>query len=183
MLAPFERIGRAVMDLGFGGFLEKFESHFGPGLTKALLVLIGLAIAALCGSVIWEYLLLPIAQTLPDPKTGPAYQFGKLVVITALFLMIVNQLLNLLDNYLKRGLRKRWREDIKEAERVFEETLRLRDEVQVLRLEAADNAAAAELVLDEAILAALDRGLITQEQADELRDLGHHPSGDPKPAA
>lgn len=48
------------MDLGFGGFLEKFEEHFGKGWTKALLVLIGMTVATICLAIIWRYLIAPI---------------------------------------------------------------------------------------------------------------------------
>lgn len=181
LATPFERVGRAVMDLGFGGFLEKFEQHFGAGITKALLILIGLTVASLCGSVIWTYLLLPIAQLLPDPKSGPAYQFAKLTLIVALFLMMVNQLLDLANNYLKRKLRTRLREKVERAERLMVELNEARAEAEALHSQLVDCSAAARLVLEEAINTAVGRELITVEQADELRELAKTPASDDPP--
>ena len=51
-LSLLEGIGRAMMDFGFGAFLEKFEAHFGKRPTKVLLILIGLAIVAATTSLI-----------------------------------------------------------------------------------------------------------------------------------
>jgi Na+/melibiose symporter-like transporter len=163
------------MDLGFGGFLEKFENHFGSGLTKAMLILIGLAVASLCGSVIWAYLLLPIAQLIPDPRSGTAYQFAKLVLILALFLMLTNQLLDLADNYLKKKLRGRLRENVERSERLMEELKDTRAEVDLLHKQVGDNNAASRLILDEAIATALEQKLLTSEQVAEFRGLLDQP--------
>jgi len=178
--APFEKIGRAVMDLGFGGFLEKFEDHFGRGLTKALLILIGLAVAAMCGSVIWTYLLKPIAELLPDPgnRSSEAYQFAKLTLIVALFLMITNQLISLADNYLKRGIRRQMREKVAEAQLLAdraEKNLAMAqaafDRAEQASRETGDVLAEAGLLVEHVLSSALEQGLITQQQADELRAL------------
>jgi hypothetical protein len=183
LIFSLERIGRALVDLGFGGFLEKFENHFGKGLTKALLVLIGLAVASVCGSIVWTYLLLPITQMIPDPRSGGAFQFAKLVLIVAIFLMITNQLLQLFDNFVMRRLRKRYREEVERAEKLMAELIETREITQALHDEVADNNAASRLVLDEAMAASLERGLITPEQAAELRAmLEREPSSEARPA-
>ncbi len=56
------------MDLGFGSFLEKFEQHFGLRATKAFLVLIGLAVCALCLGAIWQWLIAPLLDFLQSPN-------------------------------------------------------------------------------------------------------------------
>jgi hypothetical protein len=48
------------MDFGLDGYLDKFEKHFGSGWTKALLILIGLAITGACLGVIWTFIVAPI---------------------------------------------------------------------------------------------------------------------------
>jgi len=171
-----------VIDLGFGGFLEKFEQHFGSGLTKALLVVIGLAVATLCGSVIWTYLLLPLALMIPDPRSGPAYQVAKLILIVAIFLMITNQLIALFDNWVKRKIRRQMRETLATANEVSnnaQETLRKAheayDRAERVQKAAADTLAAADLAMEQALAVAVGKELITQEQADELRALRNAP--------
>ncbi|HET9458771.1 MAG TPA: hypothetical protein VFO51_02165 [Sphingomicrobium sp.] len=197
LFAPFEQIGRVAMDLGFGGFLEKFENHFGSSVTKVLLVLIGLAVAVLCGSVIWAYLLLPIAQMIPDPRSTRAYEIAKLILIILFFLMITNQLLGLADNYLKRRIRAQMRQKLaeanklagraekklKEARAAVGEAKQIREEAKQLHIETGDALAAADLLIERMFEAALEKGMITQEQADELRSLRDKPLRSPGASA
>ena len=154
------------MDLGLGGFLEKFESHFGRGLTKALLILIGLAVATFSGSVVWEYLLLPFAQLLPDPKSGPAYEFLKLTLIVAFFLMIVNELIKLADNYQRQKIRRQMKEVLSEAKQ-HEATGRENLE------EAKAILANLEGTMDQVFAHALEHGMLTQAQVDELKEVAN----------
>jgi hypothetical protein len=55
------------MDFGVDGFLDKFEKHFGELATKALLILIGLAIAAVCIGAIWQWLVSPLLIFFQTP--------------------------------------------------------------------------------------------------------------------
>ncbi len=54
--------GRLAVDFGFGAFLDKIEEHFGKRVLKALLILIGLAVALFCGKMIWEIALAPLVS-------------------------------------------------------------------------------------------------------------------------
>lgn len=159
------------MDLGFGGFLEKFEDHLGRGWTKALVILIGLTVATICGSLLWQYLLLPIAELIPDPHSGPAAQFAKLVFVAALFLMITNQLWDLVDNFLRKRLRARLREGVERSERLVKELKEARSEVSDLHAKYGDRIAVAELAVERAINVSLERGLLTPQEAAELRAM------------
>lgn len=65
-----EDVGRWVMDLGFSGVIEKFEEHWGKRLTRALLMLIGLGVAAVCMGAIWEWLISPLLSFFQTPVWG-----------------------------------------------------------------------------------------------------------------
>jgi hypothetical protein len=166
------------MDLGFGGFLEKFEDHFGGGLTKALLILIGLTVATLCGSVLWTYLLLPIAELIPDGKSGPAYQFAKLALILAIALMLVNQLLGLADNYLRSRLRRQMHERLDAARKILGDAEKNNVQAQKFNadaqadvVKAKDYLAAAEMTMERLLSYAFAHGMLTQAEVEELRSL------------
>ena len=65
MLAFAETVGRRIaVDFGFGALLDKIEEHFGKGVLKVFLVLIGLAVALFCGKMIWEIALGPLTTFL-----------------------------------------------------------------------------------------------------------------------
>lgn len=51
---------RAMMDFGFGRFLEMFEERFGRVTTTVLLGAIGLAILCVCGDLIISNIILPM---------------------------------------------------------------------------------------------------------------------------
>ena len=56
------------MDFGIEGFLEKFEKHFGPRATKALLLLVGLAVASVCLATIAKFLVVPVLAFFEAPQ-------------------------------------------------------------------------------------------------------------------
>jgi hypothetical protein len=90
------------MDFGFDGFLEKFEQHFGRGLTKALLLLIGLAITAACLGVIWQYLISPILAFFQVP--GRSEMIAKIAVAGSTVMAGALVALRLYDWYLGRRI-------------------------------------------------------------------------------
>lgn len=55
-----ERVGRKIMDLGFGSLVEKFEEHFGRWPTRAMLAIIGLAAMIVCVRLIILDAVLPV---------------------------------------------------------------------------------------------------------------------------
>lgn len=69
------------MDFGFDGFLDKFEQHFGKAATKCLLLLIGMAIAAVCIGLIWQWLISPVLTFLQAP--GRMEAIGRILVAGA----------------------------------------------------------------------------------------------------
>jgi hypothetical protein len=60
--------GRVTMDFGFGAILDKIEEHFGRRVTRWLLVLVGLAVAAACVGVIWTWLVAPLLAFFHSPE-------------------------------------------------------------------------------------------------------------------
>lgn len=65
------------MDLGFSGVIEKFEEHWGKRLTRLLLMLVGIAIAAICMGAIWQWLVSPVLAFFRAPLWGE--KLGELI--------------------------------------------------------------------------------------------------------
>lgn len=101
----FERVGRMALDLGVGGFLEKFEEHFGRWPTKVLLTLIGLAISAICLGVIWQYLVSPVLAFFRVP--GRLLTLTQVMVGGAMISAGSVLALNIYDWYLRRKVSDR----------------------------------------------------------------------------
>jgi len=57
-------------ELGLGVFLKMVEEYFGRRLTRALLALIGTAIAVGCLYVIWTYGIWPLTEAFRDLLEG-----------------------------------------------------------------------------------------------------------------
>lgn len=163
------------MDFGFGAFLEKFEDHFGRAATKFLLALLGLAAVALAGSVVWNYLLEPmvafLAEFIPGRETPRAEQFGRFFIFLMLAMFGLNWSLDLANHYLKARLNQRLLERTREARQLLAEMQETRRLIGLDVEEAGDHLVAARLCLDETVQSSLDKGLITAEQADELRGI------------
>jgi hypothetical protein len=180
LLAPFERIGRAVMDLGFGGFLEKFEDHFGRGWTKAFLVLIGAAVVTICASTVWALFLHPVAvflaETLTEPERGSHPRLWKLVFFGAYFLILVNALVLTANTYFKNQDRRQLKADIIEARALNTEGKEYLQQAQEMSGQAKEYLAAADLALEQVLSTAVDNDWITPEQATELRALAEEQS-------
>ena len=70
------------MDFGFSGLLNKFEEHFGARATRGLLVIIGLAVTALCLNILWTKLLIPIFRTIDGAKPT---EWSWTAILTTLF--------------------------------------------------------------------------------------------------
>lgn len=56
------------MDFGFGDILNKIEEEFGKRITRWLLMLVGVAVAAGCVGVIWTALVAPLLTFLGSPQ-------------------------------------------------------------------------------------------------------------------
>jgi hypothetical protein len=64
MKAPTQMFARLgwwlLMEIGFGGLIDKFESHFGSFVTKLVLGIAGLAFVAFCMQTAWDYAVGPL---------------------------------------------------------------------------------------------------------------------------
>lgn len=172
-LSILEGLGRTVMDLGFGAFLERFEEHFGKGWAKFMLVLIGLAIVSVCASVVWTTLVWPIAEMVaeiwPEPGTARAWVLAKFIVFTAFFLMAVNWSLDMANNYLKVRLNRKLAGKLKTANEVLERSEESLAKARVQLDNAHNVIAAAELAMDRIFAYALENEMLTAEEVAELR--------------
>jgi hypothetical protein len=113
----------AALDLGFGGFLEKFEEHFGRGWTKALLTLIGLAIASVCIGIVWQYLVAPVLTFFQAP--GHLESLARITLAGASIASGATIALRIYDWHQGRKLNPRAtsREDLKARVKATEELL------------------------------------------------------------
>jgi hypothetical protein len=59
-----ERVGRMAFDLGFEGFLNKFEEHLGPTATTALLIVVGLGVTSVCVGALIQWVVIPLSAYL-----------------------------------------------------------------------------------------------------------------------
>ena len=86
-----EFLGRAMMDFGFAGLVDKFEDYFGKRVTKGLLILIGAAVASGSISLVFSFVVNPLfklSMFLID--TSPAaYAKYELVVKGGLGLLLL----------------------------------------------------------------------------------------------
>jgi hypothetical protein len=62
-----------VADLGFSGVVEKFEEHWGKRLTRWLLLVIGLGVAAVCVGAIWQWIVSPVLAFLQSPHRASVF--------------------------------------------------------------------------------------------------------------
>lgn len=69
-LTFFERVGRAVSDFGFGSLVEKYEEYFGRAVTRAILIVVGLAVVATGVGAIWTWLVSPLLTFFRTPIWG-----------------------------------------------------------------------------------------------------------------
>lgn len=78
------------MDFGFGSLLDKFEDHFGRLAAKILVGLVGLAVVAVCGSLIFNNMILP-AYALYEQIVSPdkKLQVGSAISTTVQLIGII----------------------------------------------------------------------------------------------
>lgn len=160
-----------MMDFGFAAFLEKFEDHFGRAATKILLILIGLAIVAATGSIILSTLIRPLLTLIPVSWPSAWEKIANLLWNALLLgggiavgFMIITGL-----HHARAGLRLE--SGIRQAKEVLAETEALRDQVQETVRQAEDVVAAGDLTVDQILVAALEKNMITQDQFKTLQSL------------
>ena len=81
-------VHRALMDFGFGKFLEMFEEHYGKRATKVLLGIISFAVLVFCLELIAKGLFLPLVSFLKDWGQPSTLDKFKEYLIPALFAFI-----------------------------------------------------------------------------------------------
>jgi len=127
-----ERVGQAVVDFGFSGVIEKFEEHWGKRATKALLLLIGLAVVAISLGAIWTYILGPlvmlVAELIPDHPSPHARNIAKFLTFVSVALLTVNIGLSYFDRYLESQLNWRLLNKLRESKALLAEARRMFDE-------------------------------------------------------
>jgi len=185
LLEPFEWIGRAVLDVGLGSFVDKVEDHFGRAAAKVLIAVVGITLVSGCGVLFWREILKPLALAIPDQRPGSDMaEFAKLVAFAALFIWLVHIMLQAADSYLRRKLTRQLRQKVAEARQLNDDIRAAVQEADDARKRAADYCAGATLVFERALELAMERRLITAEQADELRLLVEaEPATDAPPAS
>jgi hypothetical protein len=69
-LTFLEQVGRVVTDFGLGSLVGKYEEYFGRGVTRALLIIVGLAVVAAGVGAIWQWLISPLLTFFNTPLWG-----------------------------------------------------------------------------------------------------------------
>ena len=102
-----------MVEIGFGAFLEKIEEHFGKGVLKMLLMLIGLAVALFCSKLIWDIALGPLVGFISEtfaggilPKEPLRYFWNGAALVAGV----------LLSGYLANLNNRIWRDKLREAD-------------------------------------------------------------------
>jgi len=168
----FEGIGRAVMDLGLSGVIDKFEEHWGKPATKVLLAIIGLTITCLCLAAIWSTVLWPLVEFVndvvlnnPSPHTRAIVKF---LVYLSFVLAGVNLGLGYLDRYVNWKLNAQLLRKIKEARQIVTETKENLVAAQKVAENARFYARVAGKTLDRAFEFALEKNMLTQQDVDAI---------------
>jgi hypothetical protein len=166
-----ESLGRAVaVDFGFGAFLEKFENYFGALATRVLVGLMGAAVVAACLSLIGR--LVGSALDLFDQSTKN--RVGDAFLVLQL-LAIVWAAHSGVQGFRRMRLLREERDYLLQAKKAAAESQATLQETVVhketILRDFNDVLSSAELILDEVIRLAQDRGEFTPEQADLLLSL------------
>lgn len=59
-----------MTDFGFGSLVGKYEEYFGQRVTRALLIVVGLAVVAVGVGAIWQWLIAPVLSFFQTPLWG-----------------------------------------------------------------------------------------------------------------
>jgi hypothetical protein len=161
-----------MMEFGFGAFLEKFETHFGKRPTKVLLSLIGLAIVAATGSLIWHTALEPIVSAIvKDMPTRPRHGILNLFWLASVIgagiaagFGVAAGLVFLLRGHI-------FKRHVKKLAKSREQTDRILSRAEHIAKQLRDANAASSLLFDEMINIAKSRGIFTQYLVDEIQSL------------
>lgn len=97
-----------MMDFGFAGFLDKFESRFGSKVTTILLTLIGLAIAVFCVNILYTMAIQPLLSALSEMVANKSvnitnlWDFIKNVAVLGVVVVLAANIRNAIDIRNKR---------------------------------------------------------------------------------
>jgi len=160
-----------MMDFGFAAFLEKFEEHFGRTATKIILILIGLAIVSATGSIIWNTLIKPLVGLLTMPG-APAWERLTHLAWTAILMGggigVGFEAIAVLHNA-RAG--RRLAASLRETKEILAESEELQKKIKETVRQAEDVLTTGELTVERVIAEVVERGLVTPDQAAELRSL------------
>lgn len=120
------------MELGIGKLLEMFEQHFGPRLTKVLLAIIAIGIAALTLKLVTDAVAPIVGGMSRTPFRWPNFvsyltSLGLALLVIVIAFAIFHELV------LKRAIRA--------AKRANQETRELQDKAMTIRKEVEASAA------------------------------------------
>lgn len=80
------------MDLGLGGFIEKFEAYLGKRATFLLLLIIGLAVASYCLDLIYRIAIKPVYDLVRqaiDTQVFDIYFFTGIATNLSFLLLVI----------------------------------------------------------------------------------------------
>lgn len=168
------------MELGVGQFLEKFENHFGSRWTKALLLVVGLGVASVSLTAVWQFIGKPLWSVAyanwPRQWTGQTTLQAFFIALQIGAGMAVGSIM--LDAYRRRiatdeveRLVPRTQEVLENSELGLAEARALVDHAQETMRDVKELVMAATLGLDEMIETARKTGLISDADVKTLEDI------------
>lgn len=159
------------MDFGFAAFLEKFEEHFGRAATKIILILIGLAIVSATGSIIWNTLIKPLAALLPMSGASAWERLTNLAWTAILIGGGIGVGFEAIAVLYNARAGRRLAAGLRETKEILAESEELQKKMKETVRQAEDVLTMGELTVERIITKGVERGLVTPDQASELRSL------------
>lgn len=153
-------------------FLDKFEEHFGSGWTRALLTLVGLALASVCGLIIWLVLLSPLVGTILRSGANRYGRVEEAATITA-FLMIAAFGLGfgvrVAGKYIDWAIGAHLLEQMREAKRAVVDAEKRLAFTEAKLAASEHRAATAEAHIEDVFARALETKMLTRRDLEKLR--------------
>lgn len=130
IVAP-ERVGRWIMDFGFGSLVDKFEERIGRRATSALLWLAAVALFVTCARAIILDGLVPLLDFVRGVSSESALSFFGSIVLGAIVAVVSGVIFAAVVSFIVRRVVGRYvmraNEHVKRAEQITLETKELND--------------------------------------------------------